>query len=351
MKVLYAIQGTGNGHISRAREILSHLGKFCDFDVLISAGDDSLDCGFPVKYRLKGITLKYNSGGGIDKLGTFYKNNIIQFYRDLKQLPIQDYDLVINDFEPVSAWACKWRNVPIIAMSHQSAYRSGACPRPRIRNHFGEFLFRWYAPTEHYYGFHFQSYSEHIKAPLIRSEVRDLKVENGSFNLVYLPSYSNLQLLKIFRHFPSQRFEIFCKIESRRRIGNCVFNPADQYVFLEKLRKCGAVICGAGFELPSESIYLGKRLLAIPIRGQYEQECNAEALRKMGVAVMRDLNYAGLNQWFRDSEAVAAPEVPDTEQFLTQVFNDLNKHTFLEKKLLQIDLGLSEYNKTQSISI
>ena len=36
MKVLYAIQGTGNGHISRAREVIPFLKQQCDLDILIS---------------------------------------------------------------------------------------------------------------------------------------------------------------------------------------------------------------------------------------------------------------------------------------------------------------------------
>ena len=36
MKVLYAFQGTGNGHIARAQEIIPILKKYAEVDILIS---------------------------------------------------------------------------------------------------------------------------------------------------------------------------------------------------------------------------------------------------------------------------------------------------------------------------
>ncbi|NDC42475.1 MAG: glycosyl transferase, partial [Chitinophagia bacterium] len=36
MKILFAIQGTGNGHLSRARDVYPELLKYGETDVLIS---------------------------------------------------------------------------------------------------------------------------------------------------------------------------------------------------------------------------------------------------------------------------------------------------------------------------
>ena len=52
------------------------------------------------------------------------------------------------------------------------------------------------------------------------------------------------------------------------------------------------VICNAGFVTPSEALYLGKRLLVIPLNGQYEQHCNVAALEKIGVLSLNNLNYS-----------------------------------------------------------
>jgi predicted glycosyltransferase len=51
MKVLYAIQGTGNGHIGRAREIVPILMKYADVDVLLSGTQADIRPQFPVRYK------------------------------------------------------------------------------------------------------------------------------------------------------------------------------------------------------------------------------------------------------------------------------------------------------------
>ena len=56
MRVLYAIQGTGNGHISRAREIIPHLQDYCQCDILISGTQCDVELDVPVKYRFKGLS-------------------------------------------------------------------------------------------------------------------------------------------------------------------------------------------------------------------------------------------------------------------------------------------------------
>lgn len=48
-------------------------------------------------------------------------------------------------------------------------------------------------------------------------------------------------------------------------------------------------MCGAGFETPEEALFLGKKLMVIPIKGQYEQQCNVAALKEMGVPVIKSL--------------------------------------------------------------
>jgi len=54
MKILYAIQGTGNGHVSRAREIIPILKKKGDVDILISGIQSDIDLPDAIKYKFKG---------------------------------------------------------------------------------------------------------------------------------------------------------------------------------------------------------------------------------------------------------------------------------------------------------
>jgi len=111
MKVLYAIQGTGNGHVSRARDVIPVLkSKNIDLDILLSGVQSDVDLPHPIKYKLKGLSFLFGKKGGVDLWGSFIKADVKGLFKEIKNFPIQDYDLVINDFEPITAWAAKLKN-------------------------------------------------------------------------------------------------------------------------------------------------------------------------------------------------------------------------------------------------
>jgi UDP-N-acetylglucosamine:LPS N-acetylglucosamine transferase len=61
------------------------------------------------------------------------------------------------------------------------------------------------------------------------------------------------------------------------------------------------VITGAGFETPAEALYLGKKIICLPIRGQYEQLCNAAALEQLGVPVVHKMHatfFVDIAKWY-----------------------------------------------------
>ena len=50
MKILYGIQTTGNGHLTRAKEVISILKKRAEVDVVLSGPDDNkISLNHPVK--------------------------------------------------------------------------------------------------------------------------------------------------------------------------------------------------------------------------------------------------------------------------------------------------------------
>ena len=57
MKILYAVQATGNGHISRAHQLYPYLREMGETDIFLSGSNASLQPDFPVKYRSKGLSL------------------------------------------------------------------------------------------------------------------------------------------------------------------------------------------------------------------------------------------------------------------------------------------------------
>jgi len=116
MKILYAIQGTGNGHLSRARDIIPILQQKGELDILVSGIQADVELPYPVKYKFKGLSFIFGKNGGVDLIATYKKSNLKQLYKEIKSLPVEEYDLVINDFEPVSAWACKMKHAACIGL-------------------------------------------------------------------------------------------------------------------------------------------------------------------------------------------------------------------------------------------
>ena len=98
MKILYAIQGTGNGHLSRARDIIPILQQKGDLDILVSGIQADVALPYPVKYTFKGLSFIFGKKGGIDLVATYKKSNLKQLFKEIKSLPVEDYDLIINDF-------------------------------------------------------------------------------------------------------------------------------------------------------------------------------------------------------------------------------------------------------------
>jgi UDP-N-acetylglucosamine:LPS N-acetylglucosamine transferase len=80
MKILYGIQLTGNGHITRSIKIITAL-KSAGFDVdIITSGTNSqLELPFKIKKQFKGLSFFYNKKGGINWLKTLTSVKLKQF--------------------------------------------------------------------------------------------------------------------------------------------------------------------------------------------------------------------------------------------------------------------------------
>src|SRR5438067_424845 len=147
MKILYAIQGTGNGHLSRSMDIVPLLQAKGEVDVLVSGIQGDLTLPFPVKYKFHGMGFVFGKKGGVDLWKSFYKSNLRKFLKEVNQLPVDEYDLVITDFEPVSAWACYLKNKTCIGLSHQAAVLADQAPLPDSSDLFGKLILKQYAPV------------------------------------------------------------------------------------------------------------------------------------------------------------------------------------------------------------
>lgn len=324
MKILYAIQGTGNGHISRARAIIPELCRHGEVEVLVSGTQAEVALDYPVKYRLKGLGFIFGKSGGIDLMATYRKNKIRRFKKEVAELPVAAYDVVISDFEPVSAWACMQKGKACIGLSHQAAVLNAHAPQPAKKDRVGTAFLKYYAPASRYYGFHFQAYDDGIFTPVIRDGVRRrMPAEEGHYT-VYLPAYSDQKIVAVLSQFPEVQWDVFSKhARDFRQHENIVIRPIHDNSFLHSMAQSKGVLCGAGFEAPAEALFLKKKLLVIPMKGQYEQHCNAAALQDMGVRVIRKLgDTAAVAAWLEDDRLIAVDYPDNTAAIIDRVMTD-----------------------------
>jgi len=286
MKILYAIQGTGNGHISRAREIVPLLQQYGEVDLLISGTQSEVKLSQPVKYQLHGFSFIFGRKGGVHHWETFKTMNLPRFVKDMRQIPLKDYNLIINDFEPVTAWACKMQGLESVGLSHQASFQSQKVPKPKSID-WAQLVMKYYAPATHYVGFHFNKYDDFIYTPVIRSEIRNLRISNLGHYTVYLPSIDDKLLVPLLQQIPEVQWEIFSKHTHKKyTVKNVRVSPVHNEEFNESLASCAGLFTGGGFEGPAEALFLGKKLLVMPMRFQYEQQCNAYALKQLGFPVI-----------------------------------------------------------------
>ena len=346
MKILYAIQGTGNGHISRSKEVLKYLVKEADVDILVSERQHEVNLGFKIKYQLEGLGFVFGKNGGIDYYNSIIKARPNKFLLDIYDLPVENYDVVISDFEPIASWACKRKKKPYISLSHQTAFMSEFMPRPKKVNTFAEFIIKWYAPVSIPIGLHYKKYDSFIETPIIREEIRHVEVSNKGHYTVYLPSYDEKHIVERLSKIDTN-WELFSKHYkgSPYREKNVTINPISNELFVKSLASSEGILCNSGFETPSEALYLGKKVLAIPMKGQYEQECNAAALNELGFKTLDQIDdnfEAHVEEWLNSDFRYRADfrnNIPEIIEFILES----NDTDYTEKGLVNgFELGRSK---------
>ena len=304
MKILYGINATVNGHITKSCHLINAIeAKHHQVDILISGKNTNIKIEKPVKFDFKGFTFEYKSGS-IDLVKTFRNLDIISFFKDIK-INLDTYDYIITDFEPVSAWAAKLSNKKSFGISHQYSFFSDKVPLPKKKSPISQFFIKNYAPVHTPIGLHFETYDNSIFLPIVRNEILKGNNKNTGHVTIYLPGYSAEYLVNFFSKF-DREIHIFSNISTCNKTEKIKCFKISNDAFTKSLLECDTIITGAGFETPSEALYLGKKLISIPLKNQWEQLANAAALNKLGVRIeyelqnIKDLNCSIINWHWKD---------------------------------------------------
>ena len=337
MKVFYGVQGTGNGHLSRARAMNRQFqqlgikpdylfsgrerGKYFDMDEF---GDWDCRSGFTI----------YSENGRVNTLKTATKNNVFRLIQDIRTLDLSAYDLVLADFEPITAWSAKLQGVPCITIGHQYAFYHQV---PVEGDDFiSRTIMKYFAPGAEQLGLHWHHFDQPILPPIVDLEDLELPPQLGHI-LVYLGFENPDHVIPLLQQFPETQFVYYGEFKAKEQRGNVSLRPLSATEFKPDLKASDGVICNAGFELASEALHLGKRLLVKPLQGQMEQLSNARALCDLGLGHrMEKLSATAIGDWITNAPSPHC-DYPDVAKAIAEWLLDAERVSVpeLSKQLWQ----------------
>ena len=344
MKILYGVQGTGNGHITRSRIVIPLLRSMGhEVDVLISGRkkekyfDMETFEPYQIKHGLTFITAK----GKVKIVKTAMNLNIIKFIKDIRGQDISNIDLIISDYEPITAWVAKMKKKVSMGIAHQYAF---AYKIPIAGDDFfSRNLLKFFAPVDIGLGIHWHNFGQPLLPPIIpdlSKEIFSSTIEGKV--LVYLPFEDLNEIIDFLKPYKEYEFFIYHDIKQQTKFKNFYLRPFSRIGFKNDLISSDKVICNAGFELPSEALLLGKNLLVKPLIGQMEQVSNAEAIRKLKIGrVMNSLDNNILKDWLVEPKSKSI-NYPDSAYDLAKWIDGRNWETIdmLSEKLWEkVDLS------------
>ncbi|MBW2432508.1 MAG: hypothetical protein JRF36_02825 [Deltaproteobacteria bacterium] len=319
MKILYGVQATGNGHISRSREVVHHLKDLGHEVRVILTGRDPSHLWdmetFEPYDTFRGLTF-ISRRGKVRIIGTALRLNLIQFYRDIFAYDASGFDLVVTDFEPVAARIARRNKLPSIGVGHQYAFLH-AIPVKKA-DPFSMWVVRNFAPTDYAVGLHWHHFDQPILPPIIPAHLQNDSHIQPDKILVYLPFETIADIESLLKPIAANRFVIYCSVPAAKDDDNLHLRPFSRNGFLDDLRNCNGVISNAGFELLSEALYLGKKILIKPLGGQMEQASNAHVISELNLGmVMKKLDQNAVEQ-FLEKPSVPPVRYPDVARIVAE---------------------------------
>ncbi len=293
-RILYGLSGEGFGHAARSKEVIDYL-RSRGHEVSIATHDRGLKylSEFYQVEKIGGFSFVYESNE-VKYAKTVFSNWLKrkETLESLQQLSglieERQIDLVISDYEPLTALSAKLKRLPLISLDNQHVLTKTKLDYPR--EHKASFLTNsllnrlFIVQPKNYLILSFfpcqpRGGKVFVFKPIVKSEILSAKPTIGDKILVYLTSGFE-GAADVLKDLPAEFIVYGLKREGQD--GNLLFKNMERASFSEDLIKCRAVIANAGFALISEALFLAKPYLAIPAGAQFEQFLNAYHLAKLG---------------------------------------------------------------------
>lgn len=285
MRILYGANSQGQGHLSKAAVLIPLLEQRGHEVRLITSGPAPAS-GYQFRWHRHLTGLPYIVEQGCTDYGKTFRSwlrHLPEFMASLNRVRklVQTYqpDLILSDFEPITASPLIGPHCEVIAVSRQVTLFDRSVPLPETQ-HLERKLTRsairlFTCGADRLYGYHYEPTSFRCVPPVVRPEVLRARPEQGDHILVYC----HFEEAETLIQWAAARCQLvraygFPKMP-RGTQGWVDFRPSSREGMLHDLRTAKAVITNAGLTTPVEAFLLGKPVLVVPIASQWEQVVNA----------------------------------------------------------------------------
>ena len=296
MRIVYGVSGEGSGHSSRAREMAGHLVSR-GHDLWIASYDRgvrNLRDDFRI-FEVEGLHIA-SEDNRVSIVKTFSDNlmrvpSAHRRYEALKAELFETFqpDVVITDFEPMTAYLALQHGIPLVTIDnqHRMRYVDYACPPgSEMERQITKNIIRAMVPRPDvslvtlFCPGNLRNERTFLFPPILRADVLRLTPRTEGHLLVYVTQRFDT-LIDVLHQFPREEFRVY-GYDKDEQDNKITYRPFGKETFLDDLAACKGVIATAGFTLISEALAMGKPYLALPMRGQFEQELNAFQLESLG---------------------------------------------------------------------
>lgn len=313
MRILYGVQTTGRGHLVRAKPMVTAL-KALGHEVHTLFSGPPLDPEWwdpvfsPHSIR-RGLTF-VSRQGRIQHLATALQLRVGELERDIYDFDASSIDLIVTDYEPITARIGWLREIPCIGIGHLYAFSHPGVPVAGM-NLLNQTIMKCFAPASIPLGLHWHHFDAPILPPTIAMDDPDSDEVDEEVIVVYMPFEALDEVIHSLTPITDRRFRVYCRTSAPERVNNLELQPLHRENFLVDLTRCGGVLANTGFTFISEALHIGKKILTKPLTHQTEQESNALALEKLELAtVTRRLTTAAVRDWL-DRPHPPAKNYPD----------------------------------------
>jgi uncharacterized protein (TIGR00661 family) len=300
VRILYGVNGEGMGHATRSEVVIGALLKEHDVRVMASGAAFKF-----LEPRLGHVSEIFGPSFAMDhgeiRRWATVRHTMTAATRELpgsvkRWMGVVDEwrpEVVVTDFEPLSGIYARSSRTPLVCVDnihmidrcrHDEEITDGAVEDYRI----ARAVTRAMVPTAGDYVI-----TTFFKPPLargrtvlvppiVRPEIVAATPVRGDHLLVY--SGGSDELTDALRDcgVPSRVYGMRDGEEVGTKDGSIEYRARSVDGFLDDLVSARGVITGGGFSLLSEAVYLGKPVLSVPLRGQFEQLMNARYLHREG---------------------------------------------------------------------